>query len=143
MPMISLESINIDNITLSTDMSQLKSGLKTAFMKYDGNTIVVQTPQMYMPFKPDLSEEGDRHTLCLNCEDDGIFKNKLKSIDSFITRKAHENCRTWFKRATISEDFIDVNYTRMIRNGGEYSDKFKFKTDSKTKFFNADKDPKY
>eukprot|EP01052_Picozoa_sp_SAG31_P005601 SAG31_NODE_248_length_19104_cov_3.721019_10_plen_187_part_00 len=177
--------MNINNITVSSDMSQLKSGLKTAFLKHYGNTIMLQTPKMFMPFKPgsvhwlvaketvhigcetssvsdalgsarldvaglfltvfssrawlagappwslhqisvsfrdshcsglvclekvfgvpghrgacnprprpsDLSEEGDRHTLCLNVEDDSVFASKLKDMGSFVTKLANAKCQ--------------------------------------------------
>ena len=141
--MISLKQMRAELITVSPEMSQLKNGLRTAFMKYDNKcNIICQTPECVMPFKPDMNDEqtSKRHSMCFNVVSESPFKEKMECIDAIVVAAAGERSHEWFKKPRISEDFVDINYTRIIRNGGEYADKFKFKTDKSTKFYNAEKE---
>ena len=65
----------------------------------------------------------------------------MRDIDRLIKTLAKERSQEWFKKPTISEESLDMNYTPIIRSGGEYQDKFKCKIDKDTKFFDASRTP--
>eukprot|EP01043_Picozoa_sp_COSAG02_P108070 COSAG02_NODE_44096_length_369_cov_0.574074_1_plen_50_part_10 len=46
----------------------------------------------------------------------------------------------FFKKANVSDEFIDINYTRIIKSGGEYNDKFKIKGTKDTTYFTDTKE---
>ena len=46
----------------------------------------------------------------------------------------------FFRKENVSDEFIDINYTRIIKNGGEYSDKFKIKATKDTSYFTDTKE---
>eukprot|EP01051_Picozoa_sp_SAG22_P001181 SAG22_NODE_44_length_24912_cov_33.648894_12_plen_166_part_00 len=98
----------------------------------------VQTPWMKMPFDPD-EQDNDRRSICLNCNND-TFRDKLKSLDDIIINVAKERSMKVFRKANVSDEFIDINYTRIIKNGGEYSDKFKMKATKDTTYFTDTKE---
>ena len=142
MPVLNLNKLNVTNITVSDEMGQLRNGLKTAFALHRGDKIITQTPEMKMPFKLDANvETPGRYAVCLNVPADGVFGGRMRDIDRLIKTLAKERSQEWFKKPTISEESLDMNYTPIIRSGGEYQDKFKCKIDRDTKFFDASRTP--
>ena len=88
MPVLKLNKLKLQNITVSDEMGQLKNGLKTAFALHGGHKIIIQTPEMKMPFKLDANAENtSRYTVCLNVPVDDLFGGKMSEIDRFIKTK--------------------------------------------------------
>ena len=137
MNFMNIKKTEASKISVATDMGKLRNGLKTFFIKYDGQPFVFQTPWMKMPFDPD-EHENDRRSYTLCCDDDS-FKSGLKFFDGEVKRVAkEERPLQFFKKSEVSEEFFEMNYTPAVRNGGEYSDKFKIKSDRGTTFYDRD-----
>jgi len=135
MPTININKFDASKVNVSEDMGKLNNGLKTMFVDYGGDKVPVrvQTPWMKMPFEPD-EQDNDRRSMCLNCNTD-TFSDKMKSLDGAIINLAKERSMKFFRKENVSDEFIDINYTRIIKNGGEYSDKFKIKATKDTSYF--------
>jgi hypothetical protein len=131
--MVNLKHFEADKVSLATEKTKLKKGFDTLFVKYDGNDLTFQTPWMKMPFDPDDHENG-RRAFSLNCPS-GDFKTTMKSLDDKIVELLKARSAEVFNRTAISDEFLDINHSPIIRNGKEYSDKIKFKSDKKTLFF--------
>ena len=61
MNFMNIKKTEASKISVATDMGKLRNGLKTFFIKYDGQPFVFQTPWMKMPFDPD-EHENDRRS---------------------------------------------------------------------------------
>ena len=133
MPTIQAKKFNTAKIGVASEWGKLRTGMKILNLDYSGSSLRLQTPWMKMPFDPD-EHENERWSICLNCEDND-FGSAMKSLDEKIISIARSRSREFFKKQEVSDEFIQINYSPVLRTGGEYSDKYKCKADRNTNVF--------
>ena len=128
---IRYNKLNTDKVTF-TDMKTNRYGRKTVGVKYNGKTLVVQTPKMYLPYG--LSEyhvkdsngnnTGDvKYSLDLSFKgwnDEGssptkTFYEKMSEMDNLIVSKGLENRVSWFKSKSHTKEVIEALYSSSVR----------------------------
>lgn len=142
---IRYNKLNMNNVTF-TEMKANRYGGKTVGVKYNGKTMVVQTPKMYLPYG--LSEfhvkdsngnnTGDvKYSLDLSFKgwnDEGssptkTFYENMKKLDELLVAKGVENRVAWFKSKSHTKEVVKALYSSAVRMSkdretGEVTDKW-------------------
>lgn len=142
---IRYNKFNTSKVTF-TEMKQNRYGGKTVGVKYNGKSLVLQTPKMYLPYG--LSEyqvkdingnaTGDvKYSLDLSFKgwnDEGdtptkTFYNNMNKLDELLVSQGVENRVTWFKSKTHTKEVIEALYSSGVRlskdrHTGEVTDKW-------------------
>jgi hypothetical protein len=119
---------------------QLDSGGKSIYVNYSGQPLIIQTPEMSLPFgisvwNNDRTGLPDKYSLDVSFQGldsrDGLqaLHTMLKTMDERIVTDANENSQAWFKKRFPSRDVVVALYTPMVkvakdRETGEPTDKF-------------------
>ena len=128
---------NINKINIINDVKNLKNGMKVLNIHYDGNReVLLQTPEFTLPFDADCLD--GRLQICMNL-DKGYFKKKMEKMDKLVSDMGMKNSQQWLKKSKLSDETLDMFFSRSVKQQGDYKPKFKFKTDNTTKFYGTDK----
>ena len=116
------KDINPKLISCSETPKRLDSGAKFIYVSYNGKPLVIQTPEMSIPFdKKEIKDEVDESKI-LSVKIDLSFKGKddkkslskfynvIEGIDEEVINNAIKNSMAWFKKPHPSAD--DKNYDR-------------------------------
>jgi hypothetical protein len=116
------KDINPKLISCSESPKRLDSGAKFIYVSYNGKPLVIQTPEMSIPFdKKEIKDEVDESKI-LSVKIDLSFKGKddkkslakfynvIEGIDEEVINNAIKNSMAWFKKPHPSTD--DKNYDR-------------------------------
>lgn len=132
------KQIKIDDVTFGV-LKALESGGKSVPVGLNGKPLIIQTPEMTVPFgmskwNADKSEK-DKYTLELS------FKNRetnkaqqnffefLKQFDQRFIEEGFNNSTLWFKKKYNTKDVVEALYTHMLKfpkdkETGEITDKY-------------------
>ena len=128
---IRYNKFNPSNVTF-TEMKQNKYGGKTVGVKYNGKSLVLQTPKMYLPYGLSEYQVQDKHgnttgdvkySLDLSFKgwkDEGntptkTFYTSMKKLDELLVAHGVENRVNWFKSKTHTKEVIDALYHPSVR----------------------------
>ena len=116
------KDINPKLVACSESPKRLDSGAKFVYVSYNGKPLVIQTPEMSIPFdKKEIRDETDESKI-LSVKIDLSFKGKddkkslakfynvIEGIDEEIINNAIKHSMAWFKKPHPSSD--DKNYDR-------------------------------
>jgi len=125
------------------------TGAKLFFLDYDGQPLVIQSPEMSLTFDPKLYPEGSgddwqkcdaKASLNLSNEQCKEFYEKMVSFDNRLKDLGKENAVEWFKKKNVSDDVIDSMFTPTVKEhldretgepSGRYPPTFSFKVKKK------------
>lgn len=127
---------NISKINYGA-VKKLENGGKSIYIKYGGDPLIMQLPEMSAPFglgkwsgdgktkySLDLSFSGKDQRKVLQ-----TFFENMVSLDKKLVTDAIENSPTWFNKKYTSFEVVEALYTPMIKyakdkNTGEVTDKY-------------------
>ena len=139
----------------------LDNGGKIVYVSYSGSNMILQIPEMYLPYG--CSELETEHGIKYSAElsfkgedgDAGLksFHDKLRALDEYVVQQGIKNSLAWFKKKNMSEDVIRALYTPLVRCSkdketgepdGRYPDTFRLKLQQRNgefecKGFDSDK----
>ena len=139
----------------------LDNGGKIVYVSYSGSNMILQIPEMYLPYG--CSELETEHGIKYSAElsfkgedgDSGLksFHDKLRALDEYVVQQGIKNSLAWFKKKNMSEDVIRALYTPLVRCSkdketgepdGRYPDTFRLKLQQRNgefecKGFDSDK----
>ena len=125
-----------------TNSKVMGSGAKLFFLEYDGAPLVIQSPEMSVPFDPQMFEEGPnskfsvKTSLNLSNPQCKEFFEKMTLFDARLKELGKDNSQEWFKKKNVSDDVIDSMYSQTVREhmdqetgepSGRYPPTFSFK----------------
>lgn len=135
--------LDVEKITYSTPVI-LSSGGKMIGINFNESPLVIQTPEMPLPFGISKwsanngmeSQQGaaEKYTLDLSFrgkesnEVMNMFFNKLRSLDKKFVEDGLENSTLWFKKKYGSREVVEALFTPIVKfakdENGEPSDKY-------------------
>ena len=119
-------------------MKVLETGGRMIYINYDGNPVLIQTPEMHVPFGMSTfandGEASPKYSIDLAFKNvatraiERKFLEVLSSIDKKVLESVFENSSTWLKKKFASIDVIEALYTPIVKTPkdkeGEVSDKY-------------------
>ena len=121
-----------------SDPRILDNGGKVIYVSYDKKKLIMQTPEMDLPFglskwnndgkasdkySMDLSFKGKADRPVLN-----RFFNNMNTLSSKLVKDGFANCQTWFKKSFKTEDVVEELFTPIVKyskdKNGEVNDKY-------------------
>lgn len=116
-------NFNTANVTFS-QVKNLDSGAKTAYLNYDGRSLIVQTASMNVPYGINKFDKNGpvKYSVDLSFRgyEDGSnkkmksFYDMLSALDEYMIDQGVKNSQQWF-REKLSRDVVKRFYTPMIR----------------------------
>jgi hypothetical protein len=120
------------------NMKLLDTGGRLIYLNYNGDPLIIQTPQMTAPFGlSSWSNEGDALKYSMELAFKGIatkpiearFLALLNAFDKKVLENVLENSPVWLKKKFTSLEVIEALYTPSIKlpkdkNTGEVTDKY-------------------
>ena len=117
----------------------LDNGGKVIYMSYKGRPLIIQTPEMHVPFglsRWSADAKGpEKLTLELSFkgmeerENLAAFYDMARALDRKLVADAMENSMSWLKKKITAPEVVEALFTPMVRNHkdketGEVSDKY-------------------
>ena len=125
---ITINKFNIDDFKMSDMfMRKLPNGtsIKRAYFNFhpngteQGKSFYLQTPEMKSPFGAGCYGEDQVKKwsieLSFSQDSEDKFMNNIKKIDNFCIENAFANSKSWFNKANMKKDNIDLLYNPIIR----------------------------
>jgi hypothetical protein len=113
------------NVTFST-VKMLESGGKQAYLNYNGGPLLMQVGSLESPFGMSVYDkvQPPKYSVELNLrgyDDPGNSPNvvaifdSLMRLDEFMIDQGVKNCKSWFKKESVSKELITELYTPSVR----------------------------
>jgi hypothetical protein len=132
-----VNDVNIEKINIGT-VKTLSTGVKMAYVNFNGNSLRMQLPKMYLPYgfsdnrKFIDNEDNIKYWLNLSFADNdkiNDLKELIENIENKVIDIAFENCQEWFKKNYKSKEFLEDKFTSSIvfskdKATGERNDKY-------------------
>lgn len=116
---------DISNIKFDDKIRSLDTGSRMKYISYNKNSIILQTPECFMPYGINNStmddENANKYAIDLSFRDSDTrpglnrFLKILKAMDELIVQKAFENQKEWFRRTYPSKDVVEALYVPMVK----------------------------
>lgn len=122
------------------DVRMLDNGGKVVYVSYNKAPLVLQTPEMSVPFGmqkwPNEKGGPDKYVLDLSFKGKdsrssvSMFYNVLESLDKKLVEDGFANQSTWFKgKKLASTDVVEALYTPIVKHPkdkvtGEFTDRY-------------------
>ena len=130
---ITAKELDVSKVEYS-DLKRLESGIKVAYLNYNGGLINLQTPELTLTFDSTDHDNNGKYSCMASMK--GIdtneqlqeFSGKMKEIESKVLEDAEKNCVQWLGKKYSSEMILD-KFTRIMRpykdpETGEYTGKY-------------------
>ena len=116
---------NLDSklVTLSDKPSIMDSGAKYVYVGYNSKNLVVQTPEMSIPFGFNVYDKGEYPKYSVDLSFSGMESNKsmkafhdnLDAMDDRLISEGTKNSLSWFKKKTMSKEVVSSLFNRTIK----------------------------
>jgi len=138
---ILIKELDVEKVNF-TRATTMPNGAKLFFLEYNGVPLVIQSPEMSVPFDPQIFEEGPnakwsvKTSLNLSTPLSKEFFEKMTLFDNRLKELGKENAQEWFKKKNVSDDVIESMYSQSVREhmdqetgepSGRYPPTFGFK----------------
>ena len=132
---------DVDKVSFGA-VKVLDTGGRLVYISYDGEPLIVQTPEMYAPFGiSSFSNDASDPSSAVKYSMDIAFKNvasrasercflkKLKTFDELVISTAFDSAMAWLKKKFPSLEVIEALYTHSIKvpkdkDTGDVTDKY-------------------
>ena len=117
-----------------SDLKRLESGIKVAYVNYNGGIINLQTPELTLTFDSTDHDNNGKYSCMASMK--GIdsnpemqeFSGKMKELESKLLEDAEKNCVQWLGKKYSDEMILD-KFTRIMRpykdpETGEFTGKY-------------------
>ena len=155
------KNLNSELVTVSDKPTTMDSGAKYVYVGYNNKNLVVQTPEMDIPFGLNVYDKGEYPKYSVDLSFKGVENNKsmkafydnINKMDEKLINEGVKQSLKWFKKKSMKRDVVETLYNRTIKipvdkNTGEptnYPHRMKLKIPYKdnrcqTVFYNKDGD---
>ena len=117
------KNLNADLVTLSDKPSIMDSGAKYVYVGYNSKNLVVQTPEMSMPFGFNVYDKGEYPKYSVDLSFDGMDTNKsmksfhdnLEAMDERLISEGMKNSLNWFKKKSVSREVVASLFNKQVK----------------------------
>ncbi len=119
------KNLNPELITVSDKPTTMDSGAKYVYVGYNSKNLVVQTPEMEIPFGLNVYDKGEYPKYSVDISFKGVENNKsmkafydnLEAMDDRLISEGMKNSMSWFKKPKnkASREVIDSMFTPTIK----------------------------
>ena len=117
------KNLNTELVTISDKPSVMDSGAKYVYVGYNNKNLVVQTPEMEMPFGFNCYDKGEYPKYSVELSFSGMegsksmqaFHDNLKKMDDKLIKEGMTNSLTWFKKKKMSKDVVSSLFNPTIK----------------------------
>lgn len=131
---IRVSDVDVSQITLGVPKA-LDNGGKMISLFHKGKPLIIQTPNMEVPYGLSKfpGDKGDKLSLDVsfkgNQQSVKDILDLMKAIDAFCVQEAHKNSFAWLKQKSQSLAVMEALYTSVVRypkdkETGEITDKY-------------------
>ena len=127
------KDLDVNSVTFS-NVKSLDNGGKLVFVSHNKQQLVLQTPEMAVPFGISRFNESNKYTLDLSFrgmdqrESVKAFFERLQDLDRRMVDAGMENSWEWFKKKLTVREVCEALYSNQLRYGkskdGEVETKF-------------------
>ena len=111
------KNLNSELVTVSDKPNNMDSGAKYVYVGYNNKNLVVQTPEMDIPFGLNVYDKGDYPKYSVDLSFKGMennksmmaFYNNMNDMDARLISEGMKNSMSWFKKPKnkASKDVVD------------------------------------
>ena len=117
------KNLNSEFITVSDKPSIMDSGAKYVYVGYNNKNLVVQTPEMHIPFGFNVYDKGEYPKYSVDLSFKGVETNKsmkafydnLNKMDDKLIAEGMKQSLTWFKKKKVSRDVVASLFNPTIK----------------------------
>lgn len=119
------KNLNPELVTVSDKPTNMDSGAKYVYVGYNNKNLVVQTPEMDIPFGLNVYDKGDYPKYSVDLSFKGMennksmkaFYNNMNDMDARLISEGMKNSMSWFKKPKnkASKDVVESMLTPTIK----------------------------
>ena len=117
------KNLNAELVTVSDKPSIMDSGAKYVYVGYNNKNLVVQTPEMDIPFGLNVYDKGEYPKYSVDLSFKGVENNKsmkafydnLNKMDEKLISEGVKQSLNWFKKKTMKRDVVESLFNRTIK----------------------------
>lgn len=117
------KNLNSELVTVSEKPSIMDSGAKYVYVGYNNKNLVVQTPEMEIPFGLNVYDKGEYPKYSVDLSFKGVENNKsmkafydnLNKMDEKLISEGVKQSLNWFKKKSMKRDVVDSLFNRTIK----------------------------
>ena len=110
-------------ISISDKPSVMESGAKYVWVGYKSKNLIVQTPNMEIPFGLNIYDKGEYPKYSVELSFRGMeedkamkaFHDNLQNFDEKLVDEGVNHSMAWFKKKTAKRDVISAMFNRQVR----------------------------
>ena len=129
---------DIKKIKIINKVEKLDNGMKYLNIHYDGDRdVYIQTPEFKIPFKGDIFPDKVQITINIDegtpSKESKRLRKCIEKMDRLVIKEAKKHSQEWLKKKHLSDESLDMFFTKCITRQGTYPYRFKIKSDEKGK----------
>lgn len=117
------KNLNSELVTVSEKPSVMDSGAKYVYVGYNNKNLVVQTPEMDIPFGLNTYDKGEYPKYSVDLSFKGVENNKsmktfydnLNKMDEKLIGEGVKQSLNWFKKKSMKRDVVESLFNRTIK----------------------------
>ena len=117
------KNLNADLVTVSDKPSIMDSGAKYVYVGYNSKNLVVQTPEMLMPFGFNCYDKGEYPKYSVDLSFSGMetsksmqaFHDNLQSMDDRLISEGVKQSLNWFKKKSMSKEVVSSLFNSTVK----------------------------
>ena len=117
------KNLNARLVTISDKPSVMDSGAKYVYVGYNSKNLVVQTPEMSMPFGFNCYDKGEYPKYSVDLSFSGMensksmkaFHDNLQEMDEHLISEGMKNSLNWFKKKKVSREVVASRFNKQIK----------------------------
>jgi hypothetical protein len=126
------KNLNPELVTVSEKPTKMDSGAKYVYVGYNNKNLVVQTPEMDMPFGLNVYDEGKYPKYSVDVSFKGVENNKsmkafydnLKAMDDRLISEGMKNSLSWLgkPKSKASREVIESMFRPTVKDAKDKND---------------------